>query len=339
MRRLRIALVTHAMGPPVRGNGTTVARWVGGLLHRGHAVDMVLPGAALPAQPDIVHGYHAFHGGRWAARLAAEATCPLVVSLGGTDVHACAHELPMAAPIRDVLDRAAVVTGAFSSFAGVLDGDEPHEPRYVVVRRGVYLSATPGGERAEGPLRVLLVAGLRRIKAPLLALDLAQHLVAAGVPIHVRVLGPSLEPDYAEHVRARIQALPFASHGTRPRVAMGAVYAASDVVWNTSLHEGGANAVLEGLAHGCAVVLRDVPGNREFLEAPDAPGHLFDPRDLETFTRLHRDLLTEDADARRRRRERACAWLAAHHDPEQELDDLERAYHRALSTSASLENA
>ena len=325
MNRPRIAFVTPAIGPPVRGNGTTTARWMGVLASRGYAVEAVLPNHTPQRRPDIVHGYHAWHGGRWARHLANDIGCPLVVSLGGTDLRSLLADDVHASAIVSVLRQSDVVTGAFASF-----GDELHtrlkDVTYTTVRRGVYIeSDEPPPPRARC-LRALLVAGLRPVKNPLLAIQRAQTMVARGFELTLRILGPALDEAYAARVQAAAKDLPFVSLGIIPAVAMGGAYRQADVLWNTSEHEGGSNAVLEALAHGCAVALRDVPGNRELLAIPKAPGALFADDDVEGWLSYHEALAAEDDAARRARWQHARAWLRAHHDPEGEGDDLEAAY-------------
>jgi glycosyltransferase involved in cell wall biosynthesis len=56
---------------------------------------------------------------------------------------------------------------------------------------------------------------------------------------------------------------------------MGPLYRGSRVYINASVHEGSSNAVLEAIGAGCAVVLSDIPENRDF----GLPDHCyFDPQ-------------------------------------------------------------
>ena len=61
---------------------------------------------------------------------------------------------------------------------------------------------------------------------------------------------------------------PWAQHvGPVPHAAMPALLAAADIVLNCSRSEGGmANAVIEALALGRAVLAADIPGNRSLIE-------------------------------------------------------------------------
>ena len=335
MTKPHIAIVTHALGSPVRGNGTTVARWMGALIHRGYTVEAVLPGHKPTKSPDIVHGYHALHGGVWAGVLATSQSTPLVVSLAGTDVYSLVEGHSDATTLRDVLSRAHIVTAAFGAFGLVLPRDVHASQRFLTVRRGVYLEAKQRPPRAPGPLRVMLVAGLRPVKDPLFALALASSLRRRGLSMSLRIVGPTLDEEYAARVRACAARASDVSLATLSREAMSRAYREADVVWNTSLHEGGSNAALEALSYGCAVALRDVSGNRELASTTDSPIHLFSIDDvgdgaheeaLGALLAFHRAVEREGDVDRRVRWTSARAWLAREHDPETEADELEAAY-------------
>ncbi|MBI5851510.1 MAG: glycosyltransferase [Planctomycetes bacterium] len=163
------------------------------------------------------------------------------------------------------------------------------------------------------------------MKDPLFAISRFATLVRAGIAARLRIVGSVFEDEYAARVRDAARDLPGVEIGARPPVAMGAVYARAHVVWNTSLHEGGANAVLEAAALGCVPYLRDVPGNRDLAAEPDSPVALF-ARDDAGLIAFHRGLLVESAAARTARQDATAAWLVRCHDPGDEIDDLLRAY-------------
>ena len=295
---MRVALVTNVLEHRNRGNHTTIARWmahVRGVGIRGVDAD---PDQELDPVPDVVHGYHALHGGVAARALARRYGLPLVVSLGGTDLYAC---LKGDATVTTVLQGADRVTGAFASFGSMLCETLRTDVPYVVVPRGIVVPDDVPPHAWDGKLHVLLPAGLRPAKDPLLALDLAERLVARGLPVTLRILGPEMNVDTARRVRERATGLPFpVEYGESEPEAMADAYAAADVVWNTSTFEGGANALLEAAAHGCAVFARDIPGNRELLA--DSPlGTLFDADDSDAAEAFHRALLDESEPERRER--------------------------------------
>lgn len=331
MSTIHVALVTNALGPPTRGNGTTVHRWLGWLPDVDVHVTPVYPGFGIPEgrRPDLVHGYHALHGGLHARRLAERHELPLMISLGGTDLHDLKLERANAADVRAVLAAAVLVTGAFPSFGEELQRLEAGPGAYAVVPRGVYVPDAPPAARDDAELRILLPAGLRPVKDPLLGLTLFSRLREAGLPARLRIAGPSLDAEYGARVHAVLAEHPGAEILERNREDMPAEYAAAHVVWNTSLHEGGANALLEGLAFGCAVYARDVPGNHDLLAGAGAPGRLFD--DAHDLIAFHRALLQESPEERTRRTTYARQWLRREHDSAAEARALRAAYERVLS--------
>jgi len=308
---MRIALVTNAQ--PGRGNRTTVERWME--FAKDAEITVVPPGEDPGFRPDVVDGYHAIHGGPAALLLAERYRVPLVINLGGTDLFAC---LNGDAAVERVLLAASRVTGAFPQFGEQLKAHFGRPLPFVTVPRGVRV---PGALPLRAPNgRVLLPAGLRPVKDVMLGIDLLERLRARGLPLTLRIIGPVMDAHYAGRVRERAgefvtveEALPAEMHDA---------YLASDVVWNTSLHEGGSNALLEGVAHGCAIFARDIPGNRELLGEEGAPGALFHADDTDGAEAFHRALLAESARAREARVEKGLAWLRRLHDPSAEARAL-----------------
>jgi glycosyltransferase involved in cell wall biosynthesis len=327
---MRVALVTAATAKPCRGNFTTIQRW----LHHRYSWEFVRvspePDHVLDPVPDVVHGYHALHGGIAAQAIAARHKRPLVISIGGTDLWRLMENRDRADEVRGVLATTACISGAFESFGRILEGLLDEMPPYVVVPRAIALPALEPPVREEGVLRVLLPAGLRDVKDPMLGIEMADELVRRGLPIRLTILGPTIEEDYAERLRERARDLDFVRFEVRPPELVAQVYREHDVCWNTSVHEGGANALLEGLAYGHAVFARDVLGNRDFFEGDDAPATLFEPADLEHAERFHRAVLEESDLARLARVQQARAWLEKHHSAELEARALERAWAAAL---------
>jgi glycosyltransferase involved in cell wall biosynthesis len=327
---MRVALVTAATAKPCRGNFTTIQRW----MHHRYSWDFVRvppePDHVLEPVPDVVHGYHALHGGLAARAIAERHERPLVISIGGTDLWRLMENRDRADEVREVLGSTACVTGAFESFGRILAGLLDEMPPYVVVPRAIELPSLDLHDRVDGVLRVLLPAGLRDIKDPMLGIELADELVRRGLPIRLTIMGPTIEEDYAERLRDRARGLDFVRFDVRPPELVAQAYREADVCWNTSIHEGGANALLEGLAYGQAVFARDVLGNRDFFGGADAPATLFDPADFDHAERFHRAVLGESDVARLDRVRRAREWLTEHHSAAHEARALERAWQTAL---------
>ena len=173
---MRVALITNALDMPTRGNHTTIRRW---LAYVRDIDVLALPADAeqtLEPVPDIIHGYHALNGGVAALALARRYRRPLVISLGGTDL--------LTAQSAAILREAAIVTGAFDSFRERLD----RKVRYVTVPRGIAIPRGVFPRAPDGTLRVLLPSGLRPVKDPLLAIDMATALVERGLALRLQIL-------------------------------------------------------------------------------------------------------------------------------------------------------
>jgi glycosyltransferase involved in cell wall biosynthesis len=320
---MRVAVVSNALAQPTRGNHTTIQRWI----HHvdGIEIDLVPAEAMgeLDAPPALVNGYHALNGGLTARRLAAHYECPLVISLGGTDLLALLHGDRV---VGEILDAADAITGAFPAFGERLAECFGRPMPYSTVPRGVPVPEALPPHRVGETLHVLQPAGLRPVKDPMYAIDLAQELKERGIPLDLRILGPALDPAYARRIRERAAGLSFVTLGESDPEEMPAAYRKADVVWNTSLHEGGSNALLEAVAQGCAVYARDIPGNHELLCERGAPGTLFEPDDFDGAERFHRALLTETDATRAARIAAGHAWLKRKHDPAAEARALERVW-------------
>lgn len=325
---MRVALVTNAIDQPTRGNHTTIQRWIGHV--RGVEIVAVpaLGDQRLDPVPDVVHGYHALHGGVAAMELARRLQKPLVVSLGGTDLWACLQGDALA---WEVLDYAACVTGAFPAFGEMLSLYFDRDLPYATVPRGVPIPDAAKPRAPDGELRVLLPAGLRPVKDHVLAIGIAERLVARGLPVRLLMLGPEMDRAYAQRVRDRIKPFPWIRIEERGFDQMAAAYADADVVWNTSYHEGGSNALLEAVAHGCAVFARDITGNHELLNEPGAPEGLFDPKDVDGAEAYHRRILAETPRDRARRVAKGHDWLRKLHDPAEEARRLVEVWRSVAS--------
>ena len=320
---MRVALVTNALEQPTRGNHTTVQRWID---HVDGVQLVAVPADAtqeLGFAPDVVNGYHALNGGIAARVLAERYGVPLVVNLGGTDLFAC---LQGDWEVMEILESAAHITGAFRRFGEQLEVCFGHPVPYATVPRGVPIPEEMPPHAPSATVRVLLPAGLRPVKDPMLAIDLAERLIEKGLPLELAILGPALDRHYAGRVRARAAALDHVTVDEAGPEEMATAYAHADVVWNTSLHEGGSNALLEAVAHGCAVFARDIPGNVELLSEEGAPGILFDAADTGTALEFHRALLEASAADRAARVRAGHAWLRRYHDPDQEAKTLQEVW-------------
>jgi glycosyltransferase involved in cell wall biosynthesis len=343
----RVAVLAPFAPPSVRGNAITVERIARGLRERGVEVRVwdlsVVPEGAVEHQiaqygPAVIHAFHAYRTGPTALRLARRSGVPLLVTATGTDINE-AHLDEDAAPIvRRVLEGAAAVSVFDESMAAPIVAALPSTAaRLVVIPQSVWFEPASGPwpplatlQRLPGPI-VLFPAGIRRVKRPAFPLQPLESLRSRHPALALVYAGPVVEPAEGEALRHALLDSPWAQHlGAVPHSRMPALLALADVVLNCSLSEGGmANAVLEALALGRAVLASDIPGNRSLVE-DGITGFLFGgPEELAAKA----DRLLQDPDLRARLgtagRERVNARFSA----ERETDGYLAAYARLAPVS------
>ncbi len=101
------------------------------------------------------------------------------------------------------------------------------------------------------------------------------EIFARGVanPPRLVVAGGLDETGYVEGLQSLLTERTVLA-GKFARSAMAPLYGGSKVYINASLHEGSSNAVLEAISAGCAILLSDIPENKDF----GLPAHCyFDP--------------------------------------------------------------
>ena len=278
-----IYLVSPHVGPSGRGNAVTVERLRAGLEARGVAARVLLPEDCPGAgpRPDIVHAFHAGHSGPAALSLASELHVPLVVTLTGTDYNEELDEPVAAERVRRVLREARAVIG-FSQ--GCAEHVVARLPELVSTLRVIPQAPFVQGwtrppcvrlARRPEAFTVLHLAGIRPVKSNLSAVAPLERLRARLPGLRLVFAGPALDAGYAERLSRRIAGLSWCRYaGELPRASIPGALAEADVVLNTSVSEGMANAVLEAMWWGCPVIAHDVPGNRE-LVAHEVTGLLY----------------------------------------------------------------
>lgn len=178
--------------------------------------------------------------------------------------------------------------------------------RTVVIRNGVDLrefrprNGEEGSDRvADGPTRVLVVAGYRRSKNPFGMLAAMEHLrrVAPGERVELDWYGSTTSSDALEGVyqalkdavRERGLEDGFRLHGAVRDCAR--LYGRASLVCLPSFYEGCANVICEAAASGVPMVVSDVGDNREFV-IDGVTGFLADAHAPETIAdailRFHR---------------------------------------------------
>ena len=270
--------------------------------------------------PDLVHA----HLGRSAIRLAPLAQAlgsPLVVTLGGRDVH---HELlhPVQAPLYEVLLRRAarVICVSEDLRRRVLERDVAPE-RVVVIRRGANLGRFAEVDREVrrdgSPLRLLMVGRLVEKKGHADALAAVRTLLGAGVAVRLTIVGAG---ELQQPLREACHELGLDEHvamvGSTDADGVADHYRRADVLVHPSVTagdgdaEGLPNVVVEAAATGLPVVATRHGGIGEAV-TDGITGLLVAERDASGLAGAIRALA---ADPRRRlAMGRAAARLAREH--------------------------
>jgi glycosyltransferase involved in cell wall biosynthesis len=340
----RVALLSPFAFPSVRGNAVTVARIAAGLRQRGVDLgiwDLSATSDATVAReveafrPELVHAFHAFRVGPLASRLARRLEVPLVVTLTGTDANHDLFDPARASIVRHVLEGAGCLVVFHASIAERVAGALPDlRERFAVVPQaaafgdGQVFAIDAHWPLPAGRVLFLFPAGIRSVKRPRWPLPPFDALVARQPMCRLLYVGPVLDAPEGEALAAALGGRPWAKHvGAVPHAAMQSVLAASDVVLNCSLSEGGmANSVLEALAMGRAVLAADIEGNRSLIE-DGVTGLLF--RDEAEFL-AKAERLVLDPGLRARLGAAGRGLVERRYAPEREIEGYLEVYRRLM---------
>jgi glycosyltransferase involved in cell wall biosynthesis len=158
--------------------------------------------------------------------------------------------------------------------------------------------------------------------------DLAALAASVGPGVRVVALGKDLAASIAGR-RFETAGGTVLDERTDPQ----ALYAAADIVVQTSAWEGMPLALLEAMAAGLPVVAYDVGGVSELVLHGET-GYCVAPGNVEQAAGWLR-LLAEDHHLRRRIAQTAQAYVAAHHSYDGFLDGMERAYMQSIGAGSS----
>ena len=208
---------------------------------------------------------------------AAHPAVPIAVMLTGTDLY---RDLPQSAEAQAALDRADRIV--------VLQEDAPNllAARWRRKAQVIFQSARPLGRVAKPRDRLDCVAlgHLRAEKDPE-TLFRAVALLPAGAPIHVRHIGAPLDATLGNQARALQAREPrYRYSGALPHGLARAAVKAAHLLIHPSRMEGGANAIVEAVTSGTAVVASRISGNVGML-GRDYAGY-FEPGDAEGLATL-----------------------------------------------------
>lgn len=277
MNPVSVALISPFSSGTARGNITTVGRIAGHLPQAGCTVTVLPLDTTLPderitllntAAPDLLHAFHANYGGPVARSLAAELGIPYLITITGSDLFD--PELCSKPSTGQAIRDAAAVTCFDALVASRLAEAFPDAAaKITVIHQGVApLPAKEPFPRAGDEFIILLPAAIRPVKGISDAIEALTPLAKAFPALRLLLAGGALDTEYAAEVGNMIVPLPWVRMlGEVPHQRMGDLYAASDLVLNCSLFEGGmANTVLEAMSMGKPVLARNVLGNRSLID-------------------------------------------------------------------------
>lgn len=248
----KVQIVTPAPRRSRKGNRVTALRWAKLLRAGGRRVRVRTEIDDAPC--DVLIVLHAVHG-RAAVRawLDRGREGKLVIGLSGTDVYGDADELD--AELLAGADRiVALQPLAIERLPAAL------RPRARAILQSAVPLQNPPAPR-EDVFEVVCAAHLRAVKDPFLAARAAARLPETS-RVEVVHAGAALDQPSATQAERTARDNPrWTWLGPVPRSEVLELLARARVFAQTSLHEGGANALSEALAQGTPVLATRVPGN------------------------------------------------------------------------------
>lgn len=332
---MRIALCSPFSKGPLRGNIITVQRIARQLSACGWEVATIPLDDADPSQlcnlvaqkqPELLHTFHAFHGGQLTRLLAHKLQLPYLVTMTGSDLYEPSfYQHP--ATVQALQDAAAITcfdTLAAEQFCAVFPS---FADRLTIIPQGVVpITSKSPYPRPASAFIILLPAALRPVKGVREAINALAPLASEQPDLELWIAGGDLDPAYADQIRQMSAASPWVKlMGEVPYEQMPALFDACDLVLNHSHFEGGmANSLLEAMAAGKAVVARNIPGNRSLVK-PGETGWLFD--DPPHLRRLIADLMATPR-LLSITGQTARAYVLSHFSAEREAAALSALYHQ-----------
>lgn len=261
---MKISLITPAGAGSRSGNRATADRWAGFLRELGYEVTVEENWGGEPS--DLMIALHTRRSHSSIKRYAeAHPDRPLVAVLTGTDLY------------RDIrFDRSARESLELATRVVVLQeaGLAELEARYRAKARVIYQSAEPvrPQPKAKTFFDVCVVGNLRAEKDPFRC-ALAARLLPSDSRVRITHVGKAHSEDFAERARALTATeTRYRWLGEVPRWRVRRLLSRSRLLVQSSVMEGGANAVTEALASGVPVIASRIPGNVGMLGG-DYPGY------------------------------------------------------------------
>ncbi len=261
---MRILLVSPHRPGSRSGNQTTTERWAGILMAMGHEVQAE---SAYSGQPcDLLIALHAGKSLASIERFRREhPQKPLILALTGTDLYG--------GPRPELWRAIAVATRIVVLQPLAIDElPDPLKPKAHLIYQSVPLLPAPSRRGDKPTFDVAVIAHLRPVKDPLRTAR-AARLLPPSSRIRVVHIGGAMDTESETAALAEQRENPrFQWLGSVPRDEALQRLAECDLMVNSSLTEGGANAVGEAIVAGVPVVGSRIAGNVGML-GEDYPGY------------------------------------------------------------------
>ncbi|KAJ6656663.1 hypothetical protein lerEdw1_003550 [Lerista edwardsae] len=165
------------------------------------------------------------------------------------------------------------------------------------------------------PRILLLVCGLRKVKDPLYVVDAFAEWHRKEPNIHLVIIGPAVDPDFAKEVKEKVERLGGVHLLPEiPQEDLHAVMRNCFAVVNSSASEGMSAAILEAMDLSVPVLARNIPGNAAII-THRATGLLYSSQ--QEFVELAKSLMGDPV-LQKEIVTRAKEYVSERHSPEQE---------------------
>jgi glycosyltransferase involved in cell wall biosynthesis len=233
---------------------------------------------------DVVHGFWGDPAGALAARMGRRFGIPSIATCDSGEFESM-PEIDYGSQ-RTAAGRRAVNEALSATHIHVCTGFMARKAAargasaLVIPLTSVAADSAPATHRPmrDGPLHIVQVASLSRVKNQRLLIDALAILTTASTPAQVHLVGEdTLGGDLQRHAERAGVSSRVTFHGFVPQDRLQPILADADLYVQTSLHEAAAVAVLEAAAHGLPVVGTRVgyvadwaPDRAQAIDSPDA---------------------------------------------------------------------
>nr|TXF87249.1 glycosyltransferase family 4 protein [Alkalicoccus halolimnae] len=314
-----------------RGNKITAERMERGVRKSGVSVSIISSTdkqVSVPKDTNLLHGMHAYKFALFYKKL--HIALPYIITLTGTDINDDIDNPERRPVVLECLENAEFIH-VFE--AGMKDKAVSYLPeaasKIFVIPQGMNLFPRETEEVKEsGNFTFLLPSGVRKVKNIMQAVDCIERIHEKHNDVILNVLGPVIEREEGEKLKKKAEGNNWLTYGGAvPFIRMGSFYLQADVVLNTSLSEGQASSIMEGMAAGKPVLASDIPGNRSLIQN-EVNGLLY-KNEKEFIEKA--ELLYQDKSLREKLGENGRNYISEYHNPVKESEELINLYQKALS--------